>query len=119
MYCIVTVVRFVIILIKFYVCMYVCMYLLQVTLTVERSDAFRLLPVINSRSRSSSSTSNGGQNAAHRAQLTVCARTTATHSFRLVARRLGHVNFTVQVHQTAHGTSGRLAMLGGGSRKGN
>ena len=26
MYCIVTVVRFVIILIKFYVCMYVCMY---------------------------------------------------------------------------------------------
>ena len=56
---------------------------------VDRSDSFDLI--------TSSNNTQDSRSAANIAQLTVCARTTATHSFHVVARMLGHINFTVRV----------------------
>jgi len=57
---------------------------LQVTLTVERSDAFQLVD-------------NDTTSTANSASLTVCPRATETHTFRLVPQNIGQVNFTVHV----------------------
>lgn len=62
---------------------------LQVKLVAQRSDAFDLINNTTSTERTRSRANIG--------RLRVCARTTATHSFHLVARQLGHINFTVQV----------------------
>jgi len=59
---------------------------------VERSNAFELLLNVSDRGQTRPSRS-----AAYTGRLRVCARTTATHSFHVVARQLGHINFTVQV----------------------
>ena len=68
---------------------------------MEQSDSFDLL-VGNGHNVSydHAEVSSGRVRAAaaSEARLTVCARTTATHSFHVVATQLGHVNFTVQVN---------------------
>ena len=72
-------------------------------LEVEQSDSFDLL--INTNNNNNNNNNSGGarpstrrgRSSANIAELTVCSRTTATHSFYLVARQLGHINFTVQV----------------------
>ena len=68
-------------------------------LVVELSNAFELLLVSDSEDSSvtSWSASRSYRSSANAAQMTVCARTTATHSFHLVALKLGNINFTVQV----------------------
>ena len=68
---------------------------LQVKLVVEQNEDFDLI-IVNNNNTGDSSTRRS-RSAAHMGQLRVCARTTATHSFHLVARQLGHINFTVQV----------------------
>jgi len=69
-----------------------------VNLEVERSDVFELVMNNNNNNNGPSMRSGGrGRSSASRSQLTVCARTTATHSFVLVARQLGYINFTVTV----------------------
>jgi len=69
-----------------------------VTLEVEGSDAFELL--VNNNNENSGEgmpTGRRGRSSANIGRLTVCARTSATLSFYLVARQLGHINFTVLV----------------------
>lgn len=67
---------------------------LQVKLVVEQNEDFDLI-IVNNNNTGDSNTRRS-RSAAHMGQLRVCARTTATHSFHLVARQLGHINFTVQ-----------------------
>ena len=57
-------------------------------LEVARSEAFELKAGSKSQTRP------------ELAQLKVCGHQSETHAFRLVARRLGNVNFTVQVIHT-------------------
>ena len=68
---------------------------LQVSLAVEQSDSFELL--VSDARNNSYNMSRRARSTASVGRLTVCARTTATHSFHLVARQLGHINFTVHV----------------------
>ena len=65
---------------------------------MEQSDSFDLLVGNSSYDHAEVSSGRVRAAAASEARLTVCARTTATHSFHVVATQLGHVNFTVQVN---------------------
>ena len=65
---------------------------------MEQSDSFDLLVGNSSYDHAEVSSGRVRAAAASEARLTVCARTTAMHSFHVVATQLGHVNFTVQVN---------------------